>query len=137
MSTELIKDVVTGVERILLIIGVDPAIFPVSELVHEGKYIRQTFIPAGYIGTGKIHNKSAINIIASGHLQLYSDAMGRQDITGPFTFPSPIGSKRLFKVHTDTHWINIFTVNATTIEDARAECYSDSWEEFRLKTEEI
>ena len=81
-------------------------------LVHyfvNGVYGREIFIPAGVLVAGRIHKTEHISIISQGIVEVVTDnvitgEVLRETYEAPYTFVSPIGTKRMVQALTDTVW---------------------------------
>ena len=62
-----------------------------------GTYARELFMPTGVLIVGKIHRHSHLTILSKGRVIVVSET-GREEISAPHTFVSPIGAKRAFYV---------------------------------------
>lgn len=106
---------------------------PVAHTFDRGVYTRQFFMPAGILGTGRIHTYSCINILMSGTMTVWSETQGKLEITAPFMWTSPGGTKRMFAAATDVCWVTIHRTDKMTIESAEAELFSTTYEEYEAK----
>ncbi|GAF92461.1 unnamed protein product, partial [marine sediment metagenome] len=59
----------------------------------EGIYLRELFIPAGTILTGKIHRHESMNILVSGTIRVTTDS-GVKELTGLQIYNSSPGMKK-------------------------------------------
>jgi len=78
----------------------------------HGTYVRELFIPAGVIITGKIHKNSCINIIATGKIRLIADeGLGEVsepvEISGYATVVTERGVKKAVLALEDTIFLNV------------------------------
>lgn len=78
-----------------------------------GVYEREIFVPAGTLITGKIHLTEHLAKLSVGTMTIYS-AEGAATFTGPATFASAPGVKRLGYAHTDCWFSNFHVVGETT-----------------------
>lgn len=79
-------------------------------LVHsfaEGIYIREIFIPAGMMLTGKIHKHEHPNFLMQGKVSMITEDGGAILMEAPQSMVSPAGCKRALFTHTPTWWITI------------------------------
>lgn len=70
-----------------------------------GLYIREQFMPMGYLMLGHEHRGPAMNFVMSGRIRVYVDGKVRE-ITGPCVFESGPGRK-VGLVLEDTVWLNV------------------------------
>ena len=72
-----------------------------------GVYVRQMFMPAGLVVTGKVHKTEHVSIISSGTVTVATENEGSVTIEGPYTFINHIGDKRAVYAHTEVVWSTI------------------------------
>lgn len=70
---------------------------PPIEAYGCGTYARELTMPVGAVIVGKIHRHSHLTILSKGRVIVVSET-GREEISAPHTFVSPIGAKRAFYV---------------------------------------
>jgi hypothetical protein len=100
--------------------GLEDALLEVSEypqgdrpdcpLVHSfggGMYVREIFIPAGMMLTGKIHRHEHPNFLMEGTVSMITEDGGAQIMEAPQSMLSPAGCKRALYTHTPTWWITV------------------------------
>ncbi len=83
---------------------------PDSPLVHSfggGMYVREVFIPAGMMLTGKIHKHEHPNFLMQGKVSMITEDGGALLMEGPQSMMSPSGCKRALYTHTPTWWITV------------------------------
>ena len=83
---------------------------PDCPLVHtfsEGLYVREIFIPAGTMLTGKIHKHEHPNFLMQGKVSIITEDGGAQIMEAPQSIISPAGCKRALYTHTPTWWITV------------------------------
>ena len=83
---------------------------PDCPLVHtfsEGVYVREVFIPAGTMLTGKIHKHEHPNFLMQGKVSIITEDGGAQIMEAPQSIISPAGCKRALYTHTPTWWITV------------------------------
>lgn len=81
-----------------------------------GVYVRELFIPAGTVLTGKIHRCELMNILVSGTIRVTTDD-GVKELTGPQIFNSQAETKKAGFAVTDTIWLNVHPTNLTDLEE--------------------
>jgi hypothetical protein len=74
--------------------------------------VREGFIPAGTIVTGRMHRHAHLCILASGTIEVSTDN-GMQRLTGPLVIHSEAGTKRIAHAITDVVWYAIHATNET------------------------
>ena len=101
--------------------------FPLKHSFADGVYVREIFIPKGYILTGKIHRHSHPNFLMSGDVSVMTEE-GTKRIQGPLSMISPAGTKRVVFAHTDTVWITVHVTNETDLSKIELEVISPNYE---------
>lgn len=81
-----------------------------------GIYVRELFIPAGTVLTGKIHRFELMNILVSGTIRVTTDD-GVKTLTGPKIFNSAAGTQKAGYAVTDTVWLNVHPTQLTDLEE--------------------
>jgi len=102
------------------IVGLEDSMLEVSDcpqgdrpdcpLVHSfggGMYVREIFIPAGMMLTGKIHRHEHPNFLMEGKVSVITEDGGAQIMEAPQSMLSPAGCKRALFTHTPTWWITV------------------------------
>jgi len=113
--------------------GDNPIELPVNHHHLDGVYIRELFMPAGTLLTGKIHHKEHISILAQGEIRL-SNGKEFMQIKAPHIMKDPPGTKRLIYALRDSTFINVIPTDKETLEDIEEEVVSDTFEQFAMKT---
>lgn len=72
----------------------------------HGIYMRQVFLPAGTLATGRIHKAPCWNILMVGRIQVATE-QGLVELEAPQVFDSPAGTKRAVRAISDTMWITV------------------------------
>ena len=80
-------------------------------------YARQLFMPKGMVFVGKLHKKPHLTFLMKGTVLVVSENGGKQHLTGPVTFVSPAGAKRVFYVEEDTILTTVHLTKETEEED--------------------
>ena len=117
--------------------GYDPEGKELCRITHyfaPGVYAREMWMPAGCLITGKIHLTEHLNMLSQGRVSVSNQG---ESITmiAPYTFVSPVGTKRAIYAHEDSTWT---TIHATDLEDPEQiedEIIADSFEELDLMLE--
>lgn len=84
----------------------DPNFFPLKHSFADGMYVREIFIPAGYMVVGKIHKYKHPNFLLSGTVQLITE-FETKTLTGPLSIISEAGTKRTLYSVTDLVWVTV------------------------------
>ena len=79
---------------------------PVSHYFAHGTYVRELFIPAGTVLTGKIHRYSCVNVLSSGCVKVITDE-GEATIRAPHTFVTGGNVKKAIAALEDSTFLNI------------------------------
>lgn len=111
---------------------------PLQHVFAPGACARTIFIPAGSYIVGKIHKHAHLNILSMGHVTVFTESGGAEDLMGPLTMVSPAGTKRAVRAHTDTVWTTVHLTNETDlakIEDEVIAKTFEEYEQFRLQGE--
>lgn len=90
---------------------------PLTHSFIDGAYVRTIFIPAGTVIVGKIHKHSHANILSQGHVLVYTEQGGLEELHGPRTMVSPAGCKRAVYAFTDVVWTTIHVTDATDLDE--------------------
>ena len=100
----------------------------------DGLYVREVYMEAGLILTGKIHKHEHINIISKGDVSVITED-GIDRIIAPRTMVVRPGIKRLLYVHEDTIWATIHfnPTNETDLGKLEKEFVTNSYEEFFIE----
>ena len=97
------------------------------EVLHHfapGIYARELRIPKGVLLTGKVHKTEHMNILAVGRIEIAN--MGEsKEMTGPYVFTSPAGTKRAGYAHEDSVWITIHATEETDLKKLESDLVSE------------
>lgn len=85
----------------------DNDMMPLKHSFSTGMYVREIFIPAGSMLTGKIHRHDHPNFLMSGRVTVITEGQGIQHLEGPLAMISKAGTKRVVYAHTDVVWITV------------------------------
>jgi hypothetical protein len=105
---------------------------PLKHSFAPGIYVREIFIPAGMILTGKIHKHEHPNFLMSGTVEVITEGGGIELLKGPLAMISPPGTKRGLKAHTDLVWITVHhnPTNTQDLEELEKIVIAQSFEEY-------
>ena len=107
---------------------------PLKHSFANGIYMREIFIPAGTVLTGKIHRHSHPNVLLEGEVVVATESGGVELLKAPMAMISPAKTKRAVYAQTDCRWITFHNVgeerNLEVIEDI---VISKSYEELEIK----
>jgi len=82
----------------------------------NGVYVRELFIPAGALLTGKIHNHESIGILAQGRLRI-TNGTDSIIVEAPYVTVDKPGVKRLGYAETDCTFLCVHRTDCKTIEE--------------------
>lgn len=110
---------------------------PVKHSFSDGLYVREIFIPAGTVLTGKIHKHEHPNFLMSGEVQVVTESAGVEKLKGPVSIMSPAGTKRALHAITDLVWITVHhnPSNTNNLELLEEEVIADSFEDYNFYLE--
>jgi hypothetical protein len=80
---------------------------PLKHSFADGIYVREIFIPAGIVLTGKIHRHAHPNFLMKGEVEVFTESGGMETLVAPLSMISKAGTKRVVKTLTDTVWITV------------------------------
>lgn len=102
--------------------------FPLFHRFGGGTYTREVHLPRGYMVTGKIHTHESMVYVLKGKI-LVADEHETKVVEAPAQFVSKPWVKRVAFVIEDTIWIDIHGTDKTTVEEAEAELFTDTYDE--------
>lgn len=88
----------------------DSDICPLKHSFAGGIYMREIFIPAGTLLTGKIHRHDHPNVLLVGEVSVVTESGGVELLKAPIAIISPSKTKRALYTHTDCRWITFHNV---------------------------
>lgn len=103
-------------------------------------YARQLFMPKGMVVVGKLHKKAHLTFLMKGTILVVSENGGKQRLTGPLTFVSPAGVKRVFYIEEDTILTTVHLTKETEEEDldkVEEEVISPTYEAMGLEEPDL
>ena len=101
-----------------------------------GIYVRELFIPAGTILTGKIHRHEIMNILVSGTIRVTTDD-GVKELSGMKIYNSQPGTKKAAVAVTDTIWLNVHPTKETDLVKIEEEFIAPSFEALENDTKAL
>lgn len=102
---------------------------PLGHHFADGCYIREMFMPAGILLTGKIHKYEHPTFLLEGVVSIVTDD-GAVLMSAPQLLISPAGTKRMIFSHTDAILCTVHVTNETDVEKIEADIVTDSWGKF-------
>ncbi len=112
--------------------GYDPEGKEICKITHyfaPGVYAREMWMPQGCLITGKIHMTEHLNMLSQGKVSV-SNQGDSITMTAPYTFVSPVGTKRAIYAHEDSTWTTIHATDLTDPEKIEAEIIAETFEEL-------
>jgi len=105
--------------------------FPLKHTFANGMYIREIFVPKGYIVMTYIHKQSHPAFQVSGDTTVI-EPDGNKRIKGYSAFITPAGTKRICYCHEDTVWVTVHLNpdNKENIEDIEERIYANHYNEL-------
>lgn len=102
----------------------------------NGVYVRELFIPAGTLLTGKIHNHESIGILAQGRLRI-TNGTDSVIVEAPYVTVDKPGVKRLGYAETDCTFLCVHRTDSETLEEMEEELVSETFEDYERKTQHM
>ena len=102
----------------------------------DGVYVRELFIPAGTLLTGKIHNHESIGILAQGRLRI-TNGTDSVIVEAPYVTVDKPGVKRLGYAETDCTFLCVHRTDSETLEEMEEELVSETFEDYERKTQHM
>jgi hypothetical protein len=96
-----------------------------------GVYLREMWMPADCLITGKIHKTKHICILSQGKVTV-SDGGNSVTHEAPATIISEVGAKRAIYAHEDSIWTNIHPSELEDPDEIEAEIIAETFEELDL-----
>ena len=112
--------------------GYDPEGKELCRIKHyfaPGVYAREMWIPKDCLITGKIHLTEHLNIISQGKVSV-SNQGESVTMEAPYTFVSPVGTKRAIYAHEDSTWTTIHATDLKDPDEIEAEIIAETFEEL-------
>ena len=108
---------------------------PLKHSFSDGMYVREIFIPAGTVLTGKIHKHSHPNFLLSGEVEVFTEFEGLQRLKAPLSMISKAGTKRAVRAITDVVWVTVHSNPSDTqdLKQLESEIISPSFDALEHK----
>jgi len=113
---------------------------PLKHSFGDGVYVREIFIPKGYVLTGKIHKHAHPNFLMSGEVIVATETEGQQHLIAPMAMISQPGTKRAVVALEDTWWITVHVTDETDLVKIEEHVIAKDYEElaaFQVARKEI
>ena len=114
--------------------GYDPEGKDTCRIKHyfaPGVYAREMWMPKDCLITGKIHKTEHLNMLSQGHVSV-SNQGDSIEMFAPYTFASPIGTKRAIYAHEDSVWTTIHATELTNPDEIEREIIAETFEELDM-----
>ena len=85
----------------------DNELCPLKHSFTNGMYVREIFIPAGFLIVGKIHKHDHPNFLLKGKVRILTEFEGESIIEAPMSIISKAGTKRALFTLEDTIWVTV------------------------------
>lgn len=113
-----IRNDILDFEQVLMsqpdvIIG-DSTNCPLTHSFSPDLYVREIFIPANTVLTGKIHKHSHPNFLIQGEVVVVTEVGGIEHLKAPVSMISASGTKRVVHAITDCRWITVHLNKSNT-----------------------
>lgn len=137
LSKKISREEILGFQELLAeqpdaVFG-DSSACPLKHTFSDGIYVREIFIPAGTLLTGKIHKHSHPNFLMLGTVDVATE-QGLERLTGPLSMISLAGTKRVVYAITDCTWITVHEnlSNTNDLNELEDNIIAKSYEEYEL-----
>lgn len=109
---------------------------PVEHSFSDGIYVREIFIPAGVVLTGKVHKHDHPNFLMQGIVDVATEFNGVQRLEAPMSMISLAGTKRAVHAITDTIWITVHKNESNTqdLNELEKNIIAKDYEEYDYST---
>jgi hypothetical protein len=102
---------------------------PVQHFFAPGQYAREITMPADMVVVGKIHKHAHVNVISRGHVLVFTEHEGLQELIAPVTFVSSPGTKRVVHTLEETVWTTVHSTDKTDIAEIEREIIAEDYSE--------
>jgi hypothetical protein len=103
---------------------------PLKHHIKDGIYTREIFMPKGMLVLSFIHKTNHPSFFMSGDMSVITDTGEVKRIKAPMVVHTDIGTQRIAYMHEDTVWVCTYRTDATTVEDAEKEVYTEDFREL-------
>ena len=104
-------------------------IAPLKQHIEGGFYTRELFMPKGAVIVSMIHKQQHPSFLLKGDVSYLLDNGEVNRITAPHTIFTQIGIQRVFVVHEDSIFADVYKTDATIFEEAEADVYTMDYKE--------
>ena len=103
---------------------------PLKHHIEDGIYTRELFMPKGFLGVSYIHKTNHPSFFMSGEMSMVTDTGSVERVKAPMAVQTKIGTQRVVYVHEDTVWVCTYRTDATTVEEAEKQIYTEDYREL-------
>ena len=103
---------------------------PLKHHIKDGIYTREIFMPKGMLVLSFIHKTNHPSFFMSGDMSVITDTGEVKRIKAPMVVHTEIGTQRIAYMHEDTVWVCTYRTDATTVEEAEKEVYTEDFREL-------
>lgn len=114
--------------------------YPLKHSFTDGVYIREMFIPKGYVIVGKLHKHSHPSFLLEGKVHVFTEQEGLVELVAPLSMSSEAGTKRVVYAIEDTIWVTVHLnpTNTTDLAELEDEIIAKDFNEItETKKEEL
>ena len=79
-------------------------------------YMRELFIPKGFLLVGKLHKRACMNVVSKGDISVLTET-GSARVQAGYSVISPAGIQKLGFAHEDTVFVNVFSLAGIATRD--------------------
>lgn len=108
----------------------DSDLCPLTHHFGDGIYMREMFLPAGTLLTGKIHKHAHPVFLVRGALRLMTEAGGVEELHAPLAFMAPPGVKRAALALEDTVWITVHVTASRDLPTIEAALIAPTFQDY-------
>jgi len=105
-------------------------LMPVSHHLKDGLYTREIYMPKGTLVVSFIHKQNHPSFFLKGEMSVLLDTGEVKKIKAPMKVMTEIGTQRVAYIHEDTTWVCVYRTDATTVEEAEKEVYTENYKEL-------
>jgi len=103
---------------------------PIKQHIEGGFYTRELFMPKGGVIVSMIHKQQHPSFLLKGDVSYLLDNGEVNRITAPHTIFTQIGTQRVFVVHEDSVFVDVYKTDAKTFEEAESDVYTMDYKEI-------
>jgi len=104
--------------------------FPLEHHFENGMYTRKVFMGRGSLIISLIHKQDHPTFILSGECSILLDTGEIERYKAPHIIQTKAGTQRVVYMHDDSEWACVYKTDATTVDAAEAEIYTENYREL-------